>query len=284
MRKIFVAMLIGLFLGSAVLLTSCGNNKDNGVDNNKDQYATAKVKEEKPKRNYEENHGMDVSIVRNIINKSQKKDGKKVAFLTFDDGPSTNITPKVLDLLKENNIKATFFVCGKNLKDNEETQEILGREADEGHSIGNHSFSHDYYKLYPKENVNIEGFEKEISDTDDLIKGSIGKNFKTRLVRMPNGEMTRRHSDDKNIDKLITTELKNMDKYSVDWNCLTGDAEGNQNKTIDELLNYLKETSKNKEKLVILMHDSTQRENSFNALQKVIDYLKGQGYEFQAMK
>lgn len=283
MKKIFVVIVIGLFLGSSMLLTSCGKGKINSKENDNTGETVAKVKDESPKRNYEENHGTDVTIVRNIINKSQKKDGKKIAFLTFDDGPSTNITPKVLDLLKEKNIKATFFVCGKNLKDNEETQQILGREADEGHSIGNHSFSHDYYKLYPEENVNIEEFEKEVADTDNLIKESVGKKFKTRLVRMPNGEMTRRHSNDKNIDKLIT-DLKNLDKYSVDWNSLTGDAEGNQNKTVDELLNYLKETIKNKEKLVILMHDSPQRENSLNALPKVIGYLKDQGYEFQSMK
>lgn len=283
MKKIFVVIVIGLFLGSSILLTSCEKDKINSKENNNTGESIAKVKDESPKRNYEENQGTDVAIVRNIINKSQKKDGKKIAFLTFDDGPSTNITPKVLDLLKEKNIKATFFVCGKNLKDNEETQQILGREADEGHSIGNHSFSHDYYKLYPEENVNIEEFEKEIADTDNLIKESVGKKFKTRLVRMPNGEITRRHSNDKNIDKLIT-DLKNLDKYSVDWNSLTGDAEGNQNKTVDELLNYLKETIKNKEKLVILMHDSPQRENSLNALPKVIGYLKDQGYEFQSMK
>lgn len=277
MRKtLMVVTLIVSIIGS-VALTSCKHRETNAK-----QYESKQEEEVPKKRDYKENNGEDALVINRIINKKESNNGKKVAYLTFDDGPSTNITPKVLDVLKENNIKATFFVCGKNLN-SDEAKEILGREADEGNSIGNHSFSHDYYKLYPNENVDIEAFNKEIQQTDNLIKESIGENFNTRLIRIPNGEMTRRHLNDKNIQKLIN-DLKSKDKYSIDWNALTGDAEGEQNKTPEELLRYLKETSKGKEKLIILMHDSAQRQNSLEALPEVIKYLKSQGYEFQTIK
>ena len=76
-------------------------------------------------------------------------DGRKVAYLTFDDGPSEKITSRILDILKEENIKATFFVIGKSVDESEKNQQIVTRMAQEGHSIGNHTYSHNYSYLYP---------------------------------------------------------------------------------------------------------------------------------------
>lgn len=284
---------LGILLGIIIIsinittLSSCNKNKEDSVkthnsfsENHKETIIKEEMKEEEKKF---ANEGMDVSIVQDIIHRRYKNHGEKIAFLTFDDGPSTNITPKVLDVLKENNIKATFFLCGKKIKEQEVSKEIIKRILEEGHSIGNHSYSHDYYKLYPKENTNVDAFMNEVNETNNLIKEAVGSEFKTRLIRMPNGEMTRRHNKDKNIDKLME-KLKEIDMYSVDWNALTGDEEGKKNKSKGELLQYLKKTSKDKENLVILMHDAGHRKNSLEALPEVIAYLKSEGYEFSSMK
>ena len=291
MRKKFNILLGTIFITiNMTILSSCNKDKDLKVESvslesniSKNENQVFNKEEMKEEKKIFTNEGMDVSLVRDIIHRKDNRDGKKIAFLTFDDGPSTNITPKILDVLKENDVKATFFLCGKKIKEQEISNEIIKRILEEGHSIGNHSYSHNYRKLYPKENTNIEAFINEVNETNNLIKETVGSDFTTRLIRMPNGEMTRRYKKDKNIDKLMET-LKEMDMYSVDWNALIGDEEGKKNKNTDELLNYLRKTSKDKEKLVILMHDSGRRKNTLEALPDVINYLRSEGYEFSSMK
>ena len=95
---------------------------------------------------------------------------EKTAYLTFDDGPNNTITPKVLDILKEKDIKASFFVIGKYV---EEYPEIVKREYEEGHYIANHSYNHDNTKLYKS----VESFKNEIEKTDIAIGKAIGVFF-----------------------------------------------------------------------------------------------------------
>lgn len=272
-KRLIMVLAIVFIITNVIVLLPCAKENINEYENNASEESKVELK----------NHGMDVSVVEDILHRRSEKDGKKIAFLTFDDGPSNKITPKILDVLKENNVKATFFVCGCNIKEQSDSEILLKRALEEGHSIGNHTCSHSYSKLYPNENVNIEFFLKEVEDTNNLLKEAIGSDFTTRLVRMPNGEMTRKHNKDKNIDRLIE-KLKEKDMYSVDWNALTGDEEGKRNKNTGELLRYLKKTSKDKEKLVILMHDSRNKKNTLEALPEVIAYLKSEGFEFSAMK
>ena len=84
---------------------------------------------------------------------------KKKAYLTFDDGPTAKATAKILDVLKKKDVKATFFVVGKHVK---EHPELVKREYDEGHYIANHGYNHNNKLLYK----NIESFENEIVSTD----------------------------------------------------------------------------------------------------------------------
>ena len=92
---------------------------------------------------------------------------EKVAYLTFDDGPSPNVTPKVLDILKEENVKASFFVIGKYV---DSYPEITRRTYEEGHFIANHSYDHDNKILYKSESSFID----EIKKTDLAISNAIG--------------------------------------------------------------------------------------------------------------
>ena len=108
-------------------------------------------------------------------------DGPYIA-MTFDDGPSAVLTPKLLDLLAAHHIKATFFVIGENVA---EHPEIVARAAREGHEIGNHSWSHPNFAKMSQENV-----RSQLQRTDDAIKNAIGK--RPTLLRPPYGSITER--------------------------------------------------------------------------------------------
>ena len=108
-------------------------------------------------------------------------DGPYIA-MTFDDGPSAVLTPKLLDLLAAHHIKATFFVIGENVA---EHPEIVAKAAKEGHEIGNHSWSHPNFGKMSQENV-----RSQVQRTDDAIKNAIGK--RPTLLRPPYGSITER--------------------------------------------------------------------------------------------
>ena len=88
--------------------------------------------------------------MRNIYNSD-----KKVAYLTFDDGPSKNITPLILDALREQDVKATFFVLGSRVKSN---PDLIKREYNEGHYIANHGYTHEYSKIYSSEEATLDEY------------------------------------------------------------------------------------------------------------------------------
>lgn len=97
---------------------------------------------------------------------SLSKSKQKIAYLTFDDGPTLKATPKILDILKEENVVATFFVVGKHVKEN---PELVKRAYDEGHFIANHGYNHNNSKLYK----NDDSFINEIKNTDIEIGNAI---------------------------------------------------------------------------------------------------------------
>ena len=204
-------------------------------------------------------------------------DGRKVAYLTFDDGPSEKITSRILDILKEENIKATFFVIGKSVDESEKNQQIVKRMAQEGHSIGNHTYSHNYSYLYPNRSVNVHNFVNDLEKTNSVLKGVLGDEFSTRVIRCPGGHMSWKNM--KYLDKV----LKSNEYYQVDWNSLSKDAEG-EKKNADELLDNVIKTLGDKEKAVILMHDTYSKEETVKALPMVIRYLKEKGYEFRIIR
>lgn len=200
---------------------------------------------------------------------STPKRNEKIAYLTFDDGPTINATPKILDILKEENVKATFFVIGKYV---EKHPEIVKRAFDEGHYIGNHGYDHNNSVLY-KSN---ESFINEIKKTDMAIGNALGiDNYCSHIFRFPNGFMS---PNNKGKKKNALNLLKDLNYSYVDWNCLNKDSE--KKYTNYQLLNNLKKTAKNKGTLVILMHDTTDVNKSYSILKESILYLKSEGYKF----
>lgn len=208
---------------------------------------------------------IDVTISLNDIEKS---DVKK-AYLTFDDGPTTKATAKILDVLKEEDVKATFFVVGKHVK---EHPELVKREYDEGHYIANHGYNHNNKILYK----DMDSFKNEIVATDVEISKAIGvDNYCSHIFRFPNGYMSHIYTNQK---KDALTVLSNLNYVYVDWNCLNRDSEKKYSNY--QLLNNLKKTAKNKGTLIVLMHDTADVNKTYNVLKDSISYLKAQGYEF----
>lgn len=201
---------------------------------------------------------------------SLTKSDEKIAYLTFDDGPTLRATPKVLDILKEEEIKATFFVIGKYVSHH---PDIVKRAYEEGHYIANHGYNHNNKSLYK----NSESFINEVKNTDIEIGKAIGiDNYCSHIFRFPNGYM----SSNNKSQKIKAAELlKNMEYVYVDWNCLNNDSVKKYTKS--QLLTNLKKSAKNKGTLIILMHDTNDVNDTTSVLLESINYLKNEGYSFK---
>ena len=206
-----------------------------------------------------------IKKIKELTNGSQK-----IAYLTFDDGPTTSVTPKILDILKEENIKASFFVIGKNVDSH---PEIVKRAYEEGHYIANHGYSHNNSILYKSS----ESFISEVKKTDLAIGKAIGiEDYCSHIFRFPNGFMAPLYKSQKEKAVLLLLE---MNYTYIDWNCLNKDSERKYTNT--QLLNNLKQSCENKNTLVVLMHDTKDVNNSSLVLKESIDYLRREGYEFR---
>lgn len=193
----------------------------------------------------------------------------KRAFLTFDDGPSS-VTNTILDVLKQENVKATFFVLGSRV---EAKPDVVKRIYDEGHYIANHGYSHVYENIYSSPQAVLDEYNR----CNEAVKNAIGvPEYNSHLFRFPGGLTGGKYADIKIQAKEL---LKQNDIVHVDWNALNGDAETN-NLSIDFELARLQETTQNKNSVVILMHDAPIKKVTAEALPQIISYLREQGYEF----
>lgn len=196
------------------------------------------------------------------------------AYLTFDDGPTTKITPQLLDTLRRYNVKATFFEVGAYIRKN---PDLARRVHDEGHLISAHSDSHDYEKVYKDE----ESFKSELESCYKTIC-DITDDEPFRLFRFPGGSYN--SGDHAEAKQKYKKTLAAMDYYYIDWNTLNGDAEG-RTKDADGLLAYLKQNMPKTEgeNIVVLMHDSSTKQATADALPKIIEYLMDEGYSFHRL-
>ncbi|MEC0240692.1 polysaccharide deacetylase [Paenibacillus dokdonensis] len=186
--------------------------------------------------------------------------GKNV-YLTFDDGPSA-LTGEVLDILKKNNIHATFFVLGEQVK---RYPELLQRIFEEGHAIGNHTYDHNYTELYRGFPV----FWDQIKKTEEEVNRITG--VRPQLVRAPGG--TAGHFDD-----TYFSLLKQGGYIVTDWNVDSGDSK-RRGVPASEIIKGA-ETPVKSDKVVLLMHDGSGHGESVKALPKIISWYKAKGYQF----
>lgn len=194
---------------------------------------------------------------------------KKRVFLTFDDGPSESVTPLILDELKKENIKATFFTLGTNVKRH---PEIVKREFYEGHYVANHGYTHKYSDIYSCAQATLD----EYNYTENAIKEALeNPNYRSNLFRFPGGSNGGYYNDLKQESKAL---LRENGVVHLDWNCLSKDAEGAH--STESLIQNVKETSEGKNSVVVLMHDSADKILSYEVLKDIISYFRDNGYEF----
>ncbi|MBP3255182.1 MAG: polysaccharide deacetylase family protein [Clostridia bacterium] len=199
---------------------------------------------------------------------SDEGNGRGVIYLTFDDGPSTNITPKVLDILKERNVKATFFI----LNYGSEGEELVKREYNEGHTIGIHGYSHDYSTIYESEST----YMQNITKLQEKILASTGYN--ATITRFPGGSSNTVSDYNPGIMTRLTELVVNSGYRYFDWNISSGDAGGARTGE-DMYNNVVAGLSKDKVN-VVLMHDFGSNEKVLEALPMIIDYGLENGYTF----
>ena len=194
----------------------------------------------------------------------------KRVFLTFDDGPSKTVTPQVLDTLKSEKIKATFFLLGSRV---ELEPDIVKREYEEGHYLASHGYSHVYSQIYASPQSVLDEYNKCIS----AIRNAIGQpEYNPHLFRYPGGYWGGKYAS---VKKEALQLLEQNDILHIDWNALTSDAAGA--KTTEEFISELDKTVPKHNSVVVLMHDAGNKTATANALPTIIKYFRDQGFEFE---
>lgn len=238
------------------------NNIDNNKQNNEEKILE-NIKEEIPKVELTD---IGMQNIKNIY-----KSEEKSAYLTFDDGPSKTVTPLIIEVLKQENIKATFFVLGSRV---DLYPELVKQEYEEGHYIANHGYSHMYNNIYS----NPEEVLNEYNKAQDSIRNAIGiEDYNCNLFRFPGGSNGGKYSKIKNEAKDL---LEQNNIAYVDWNALTNDASG-ENLTKEQMYEKLIETTNGKNTVVILMHDAGDKILTYELLPQIIQYLREEGYTFK---
>ena len=204
--------------------------------------------------------GEQPSISSHTVTASDMPNGRTV-YLTFDDGPS-KLTSEVLDILKKEGIQATFFVLGEQV---DEHPELLKRIVKEGHTVGNHTYDHEYKSLYNS----FGEFAAQIVKTEEAMEAAAG--IRTKLVRAPGGTFG-------NFDQSYFDAMKQAGYTMFDWNVDSGDSVRVGVPAAEIVKNI--HNSKLSDKTVVLLHDSSIHGESVKALPDIIRYYKGQGYTF----
>ena len=187
----------------------------------------------------------------------KEPDVKHKVYLTFDDGPSKQ-TEVILDILDEYGVKATFFVVGK---EGENVAERLQMIYERGHTIGMHSYSHDYADIY----ASIEDFRNDFLKSKQYIYDAIG--VETKYFRFPGGSSNRMGQ----IDMLEVVEfLQEQGVEYYDWNISSGDGGGNLMPTEVIVENCTKDILRY-DTSIILMHDSAGKTTTVEALPQIIE-------------
>lgn len=206
----------------------------------------------------------------------------KEVFLTFDDGPS-KYTNQILQILKENDVHATFFLIGNQIANNPEMQQEVKDEIYQGNAIGNHSYTHNYKILFPNNVLNVSNVMNEINETNKVLQSVLGSSFDTRILRLPGGYMSRSYYKDPNL-VAFNKALDQEHITSLDWDAETGDATSSGQMSTQTLVNNVMKNIQNYNQPVILMHDSSTKKDTVEALPYLIKDLKDAGYKFMVIE
>ncbi|ACD51771.1 MULTISPECIES: polysaccharide deacetylase family protein [Clostridium] len=206
------------------------------------------------------------NLSSNVVYADDESKTNKTIYLTFDDGPAGKVTEDVLAILKKEQIHATFFLIGDQIKGQEDLVKTI---YNEGHSLGLHSMTHKKNNLYSSN----EHFLKEMLETQELINSIIG--VKPVILRFPFGCNNNSYKLCKSMVDLL--HQNNLKIY--DWNVDSGDGANHSAAPST----FIKNARSNNDTVILLMHCGYISKNSVKALPEVIKYYKNNGYEFKAI-
>lgn len=197
-------------------------------------------------------------------------DGDKVCYLTFDDGPSKQVTTRLLETLEQYDAKATFFVVGYgNLN-------LLDDIKAGGHSIGLHSDTHDW-SIYKSE----EAYFKDLQAISNKVYDKIGEHPK--IIRFPGGSSnTVSRNRCKGIMSKLVESVEDKGYVYFDWNVDSTDA-SDKKVSKEQIVNNVLKYAKGKDKICVLMHDLTGKTTTADALPEILAGLKEMGYRFEGL-
>lgn len=189
---------------------------------------------------------------------------KQKVYLTFDDGPSP-YSDELLDILKENDVKATFFVVGRT---DAKSKAIYKRIVEEGHTLAMHSYTHKYNEIYK----NLDSFKKDVKSLSDLLYETTGE--RPKYYRFPGGSSNQ--VSNVSIKKCISYLNKEGITY-FDWNVVNGDATG-KNYSAKQMVSIAMDGVRSNNNSMVLMHDTLARDTTVKSMPSLIKKLKKEGY------
>lgn len=213
----------------------------------------------------------NIEVLSQYASREAKKDGIKICYLTFDDGPSSN-TKEILDILDEYHIKATFFVTGNSPNHFQYIKEAYNK----GHVIGLHTYSHDYEKIYSS----LRNYIQDLNKIKEVVYEQTG--VYSTYIRFPGGSsnlVSKKYNI--GIMRRLTKKVIDLGYQYYDWTSINGD--GENIKTVKGLKKKALEEIEGKEDIMFLMHDSATCENTVKALPAILDELIKRGYQFETI-
>ncbi len=224
----------------------------------------SRVKQENEKNKKEQESGGDQKI-------QAGQAGEKIAYLTFDDGPSEN-TEKVLKTLKEKNAVATFFLIGKEIT--AEREDIVKKALEQGNAVGVHTYCHEQSVIYSNKEAFFQDYEQAVKAIE-RVTGKIPD-----LYRFPWGSSNGYVGS--YVDSLHE-QLNQMGVKCFDWNVSGEDSVGRNISREVIYSNVKKDLTKYKQP-IILLHDSATMDNTAAELGRIIDYISSEGYAFGTLE
>ena len=197
------------------------------------------------------------------------EEASKVIYLTFDDGPSER-TVEILEILREKDVKATFFVIGRT---DEDSLNLMKEIVEEGHAIAMHTYSHRYTDIY----ASVEDYLADMYKLFVLIRDTTG--VEPSIFRFPGGSI---HGYNKGVYQQLEAEMLRRGFVPYDWNLSSGDASGTK-ASAAQIINNVVGPAKKLDRGIVLMHDSEPKTSTVEALVPMIDQLSELGFTFDKL-
>lgn len=252
------------YIDNTEIKDNCDEELDIKIEGKVD---TSKIGKYTIKYTVTDKHG-NTNKAEKTINIIERPLNEKIIYLTFDDGPSNSITPQLLDILKEENVKATFFVVNHG----EGLDYLIKREYDEGHSVALHTNSHNYATIYSSE----DAYFNDLNAIGNKVENIIG--YRPKIIRFPGGSSNTISRFNPGIMSRLSVLTLNKGYEYIDWNVDCDDAGGalNSFNVYNNVINNLNDKNN-----VVLMHDFESNYKTLNAIRDIIKKAKELGYVFK---